>query len=84
MVVRFPQGHGGVEDKEGIYLSPLMVEEGAVGGKETRMPASASKISFIEYYQQMNLDRYLQAERRQATGGCVSVVVVVVVGCNWW
>lgn len=76
MVVRFSQGHGGMEGKEGIYLSPLVMEEGigggGGGGGRDVMPTSASKMSFLEYYQQLNLDRYLQAERRQASGGCVS------------
>ncbi|XP_063849270.1 uncharacterized protein LOC135093692 [Scylla paramamosain] len=74
MVVRFSQGHGGAEGKEGMYLSPLVLEEGGGGGGRGRdaVPKSASKMSFLEYYQQMNLDRYLQAERRQASGGCMA------------
>uniref|UniRef100_A0A0P4W959 E3 ubiquitin-protein ligase APD1-4 N-terminal domain-containing protein n=1 Tax=Scylla olivacea TaxID=85551 RepID=A0A0P4W959_SCYOL len=74
MVVRFSQGHGGAEGKEGMYLSPLVMEEGGGGGGRGRdaVPKSASKMSFLEYYQQMNLDRYLQAERRQASGGCMA------------
>lgn len=83
MVVRFSQGHGGMEGKEGMFLSPLMMEEGRGGGRVVPggggrdvMPTSASKRSFLEYYQQLNLDRYLQAERRSSSGGCVSAAVI--------
>lgn len=95
MVVRLPQGHGGMEEKDGMFLSPLMMEEGGGGGGRERdrgfvlpgrgggggrgrdavIPTSASKRSFLEYYHQLNLDRYLQAERRQSSGGCVSARV---------
>lgn len=71
-----------MEGKEGIYLSPLIMEEGGGGGRvivpergggrEPVMPTSPSKMSFLEYYQQLNLDRYLQAERRQSSGGCMA------------